>query len=57
MNTAWAGLYEVPYMKNPQATFYQEWFWLVPCLLWGGLALLLAIGIYRKPAQIPTDRE
>jgi apolipoprotein N-acyltransferase len=49
MNKAWAGFYEVPYLKNPPATFYQEWFWLVPCLLWGSLVLLLAIGVYRKP--------
>jgi apolipoprotein N-acyltransferase len=49
MKKAWAGLYEVPYLKNPPATFYQEWFWLVPCLLWGSLVLLLIIGVYRKP--------
>ena len=48
MQQAWAGLYEVPYLKNPPATFYQNWFWLVPCLLWGSLALLLAVGCYRK---------
>lgn len=49
MHQAWAGLYEVPYIKNPKATFYQEWFYLVPCLLWGGLFLLLGFGIYKKP--------
>ncbi|MEQ1738902.1 MAG: apolipoprotein N-acyltransferase [Methyloglobulus sp.] len=57
MQQAWTGLYEVPYVKNPQATFYQEWFWLVPCLLWGSLALLLIIGAYRKPMSIQTDQE
>jgi apolipoprotein N-acyltransferase len=55
MMQPWAGLYEVPYLKNPKATFYQEWFWLVPCLLWGSLVSLLAIGIYIKPTPIQTD--
>ncbi|MCX7098225.1 MAG: apolipoprotein N-acyltransferase [Methylococcales bacterium] len=44
----WAGLYEVPYLKNPPATFYQNWFWLVPGLLWGGLVLVLVIGVIKK---------
>ena len=54
MMQPWAGLYEVPYLKNPPATFYQNWFWLVPGLLWGSLGLLLAIGFYRKPAFTQT---
>ena len=44
MHEAWAGVYEVPYLKNPPATFYQQWFWLVPALLWGSLAVLLSAG-------------
>lgn len=44
LHREWAGLYQVPYLKNPPATFYQRRFWLVPALLWGGLALLLAMG-------------
>ena len=40
----WASVYEVPYLKNPPVTFYQSWFWLVPCLLWGALILLFSIG-------------
>ena len=40
----WAGVYQVPYLKNPPATLYQKWFWLVPGLLWGALLLLLGIG-------------
>lgn len=44
----WAGIYDVLYLKNPPATFYQNWFWLVPGLLWGALILLLAAGI--KPS-------
>ncbi|MGR8951405.1 MAG: apolipoprotein N-acyltransferase [Gammaproteobacteria bacterium] len=40
----WSGLYEVRYRKNPDPTFYQRWFWLVPALLWTSLVLLLAVG-------------
>jgi apolipoprotein N-acyltransferase len=39
----WVGLYKVPYLKNPQATFYQRWFWLIPALLWFTLSVLLII--------------
>jgi apolipoprotein N-acyltransferase len=45
VHQAWAGLYEVPYLKNPPATFYQNWFYLVPSLLWGLLVLLVGLGI------------
>lgn len=55
MHQAWTGLYEVPYLKNPQATFYQDWFWLVPCILWGSLVLLLLVGIIKKPAFTQPD--
>ena len=48
IHQAWAGLYEVPYLKNPPATFYQNWFWLVPALLWGALVLLLGIGAVHR---------
>lgn len=47
----WAGLYEVPYLKNPPATFYQNWFWLVPCLLWGALFVLLIVGLKKPESQ------
>ena len=40
----WSGLYTVAYLKNPPSTFYQNWFYLVPSLLWTTLALLLIIG-------------
>jgi len=40
----WAGIYEVPYLTNPPVTFYQQWFWLVPGLLWAMLVLLLIRG-------------
>ncbi|MDD2661508.1 MAG: apolipoprotein N-acyltransferase [Methylococcales bacterium] len=51
----WTGLYKVPYLKNPPATFYQNWFWLVPGLLWGTLAVLLAVGFIRSQ-DIETPR-
>jgi len=44
LHEAWAGVYQIPYLKNPPATFYQRWFWLVPSLLWGTLAFLIGIG-------------
>jgi len=40
----WTGVYEVPYRSEPSPTFYQRWFYLVPGLLWGGLALLVGGG-------------
>ena len=42
LHEEWAGVFEVPYLRNPPPTFYQRWFWLVPSMLWGGLAILLA---------------
>ncbi len=50
INQEWSAAYEVPFMKNPPATFYQTWFWLVPTLLWGSLIVLIALGLrLRKP--------
>jgi apolipoprotein N-acyltransferase len=45
LHQPWAGIYEVPYLKNPPVTLYQNWFWLVPGLLWGALLILLAVGL------------
>jgi len=44
----WTGIYDVAYRKQPSATFYQKWFWLVPSVLWGTLLILLATGWIRK---------
>jgi len=44
----WTGLYTVPYLNTPPVTFYQRWFWLVPCLLWGTLLVLLLFGLSEK---------
>jgi apolipoprotein N-acyltransferase len=44
----WEGLYEVPYLSNPPSTFYQRWFYLVPCLLWAGLLVLLGLGFIQR---------
>ncbi len=44
----WTGFYQVPYLKNPPKTFYQQWIWLVPFLLWLSLAGLLAMGVIKS---------
>lgn len=46
INRSWSGLYEVSYRKQPEPTFYQRWFGLVPALLWSALAALLVYGGY-----------
>lgn len=50
MYQEWAGLYAVPYLKQPKATFYQRNFALMPSLLLGILLLLLLNG-YRLRAK------
>jgi apolipoprotein N-acyltransferase len=49
----WSGLYEVRYRKNPEPTFYQRWFYLVPVLLWSSLTVSLIVGWFArsKPAD------
>ncbi|WP_367156038.1 apolipoprotein N-acyltransferase [Methylomonas sp. HYX-M1] len=37
----WANAYRVPFVTEPQTTFYQRHFYLMPELLWGGLLCLL----------------
>ena len=44
----WAGVYQIPYLKNPPITFYQTWFGLVPGLLWGSLLVLLGLAVNRR---------
>jgi apolipoprotein N-acyltransferase len=44
----WAGMYKVPYRLQPDATFYQEHFWLMPSLLWCSLIALLLWGVLRN---------
>ncbi|MFA5983566.1 MAG: apolipoprotein N-acyltransferase [Methylococcaceae bacterium] len=51
MDQAWTGLFKVPYLKNPPTTFYQRWFWLIPCLLWGTLFTLLIFGLKKPTAN------
>lgn len=48
LHQPWTGFYQVAYLKQPPPTFYQRWFHLVPALLWGLLALLVGIGLYRQ---------
>lgn len=44
----WADVYNVPYLTNPPATFYQRHFGLVPGLLWASLLLLLGFSGYNR---------
>lgn len=48
LEQSWAGVYRIPYHNQPAATFYQTYFWLLPCLLWTTLLALLLSGITRK---------
>jgi apolipoprotein N-acyltransferase len=50
MDASWTGAYHVPYQTQPQATFYQRHFSLMPGLLWSALLILLGIGIAKKSA-------
>jgi apolipoprotein N-acyltransferase len=47
----WAGLYKVPYLSTPPETFYQNWFWLVPSILWSNLLALLGFGLISSRKQ------
>ncbi len=55
LDTSWTGLYHIPYQTQPQTTFYQRHFSLMPVLLWGALAVLLAIGIGQKFGLLRTN--
>ena len=46
LHQPWAGIYEVPYLKNPPATLYQRGYWVIPALLWGFLAWQLGKGLF-----------
>lgn len=48
IHTQWHGVYHVPYVKHPTATFYQHYFYLVPILLWSMMTGLLAYAISTK---------
>jgi len=53
LHREWAGLYTVPYLTTPSATFYQRYFSLLPSLLAAILLLLLFNGIRLKRAENP----
>ncbi len=44
METSWAAAYRVPYLTEPQETFYQQHMQLLPGMLWLVLLMLLALG-------------
>jgi apolipoprotein N-acyltransferase len=48
LDTSWAGAFTIPYRTQPQASFYQRHFDLMPGLLWSALVALLAMGIVQK---------
>ena len=48
MDTNWVGNYHIFYKTQPQPTFYQRHFDLMPGLLWTALTGLLAIGLWQK---------
>jgi apolipoprotein N-acyltransferase len=52
----WSGFYQVPFLKNPPRTFYQQWIWLIPFLLWLSLAGLLALGIIKTHMRAVIDQ-
>lgn len=45
LHEAWAGVYEVPYLKRPPTTLYQRQFRAVDGLLWACFGLLLTAGL------------
>jgi apolipoprotein N-acyltransferase len=45
----WADVYHVPYLKNPPPTFYQQWFYLLPILLWIIFFSLIILAWQRRP--------
>ena len=48
IHQSWSGFYNVAYLKNPPSTFYQEWFYLIPSLLWSGFFMLLLFGFKKR---------
>lgn len=51
LDTRWSGAYHVPFLVQPQPTFYQNHFHLMTILLWTGLLGLVAVGaiMQRRP--------
>jgi apolipoprotein N-acyltransferase len=45
----WADVYHVPYLKNPAPTFYQQWFYLLPILLWMTFFSLIILAWQHRP--------
>lgn len=51
LHQEWASAYQLPYLQQPPTTFYQQWFWLGPSVLWLSLGVLLVAGVVCKPAK------
>jgi apolipoprotein N-acyltransferase len=52
----WTDVYHVPYVKNPSPTFYQEWFYLLPILLWISFFALLMFAIKQDVRSNSSNR-
>jgi len=48
LDSSWAGAYQIAFRSQPQSTFYQRHFYLMPGLLWSALVSLLSIGVAQK---------
>lgn len=48
LNSEWVGFYKIPYNKNPSATFYKLYPWLMNALLIFVLIILSAKGVFEK---------
>jgi apolipoprotein N-acyltransferase len=48
----WSDVYRVPYLKNPQPTFYQQWFYLLPILLWISFISLFILAIKQRAVTL-----
>jgi apolipoprotein N-acyltransferase len=48
IHNTWSDIYRVPYVKNPLPTFYQQWFYLLPILLWMSFAGLFMLAIKQR---------
>ncbi len=52
----WTDVYRVPYLKNPPVTFYQQWFYLLPILLWMSFASLLFLARKRRISAVKASK-
>ena len=56
LHEMWTDIYRVPYLKNPLPTFYQQWFYLLPVLLWSVLTSVLIIATKQRVMLLKKTR-